>query len=295
MENPFQIENYSDQTDNELLEKSITGDKKSLDMLIKRHQPYIYNVAWKMVHNADDAWDITQEVLVKVITNLSKFKKESNFRTWLYRITFNHFLQAKKSKREEMFTSFDAFEKGLSHAIEKGNESEMSELEQEEHQEYIQEMKLQCMSGMLLCLSREQRLVYVLGEVFQADHKLGADILAISTGNFRVKLSRARKDLYHFMNNKCGLVNKNNPCRCRKQTKFALENGLMQKGKLHFNLKEESQFRDFVEPLAENVEEFIEEKYAELFSLHHFKSKFEKESAIKEIIEDKTMKELFEK
>lgn len=192
-ENPFQIENYSDQTDNELLDQSVLGNKKALNTLIKRHQPYICNVAWKMVHHSDDAWDITQEVLVKVVTNLAKFKRESNFRTWLYRITFNHFLEAKKSKKEEMFTSFDVFDNGLNYALKQG--SDMSELEQQEHTEYIEEMKLQCMSGMLLCLSREQRLVYILGEVFQADHKLGAEILGISSGNFRVRLSRARKDL----------------------------------------------------------------------------------------------------
>jgi RNA polymerase sigma factor (sigma-70 family) len=43
-----------------------------------------------------DAEDVTQEVLIKVITKLSQFKGKSNFRTWLYRITFNHFLKMKK-------------------------------------------------------------------------------------------------------------------------------------------------------------------------------------------------------
>ncbi|WP_338764457.1 RNA polymerase sigma factor [Bernardetia sp. ABR2-2B] len=293
MENPFQLQNYSDQTDNELLDQSIAGNKKALNQLIKRHQIYIYNVAWKMVHDPNDAWDITQEVLVKVITNLSKFKRESNFRTWIYRITFNHFLQTQKTKKEKMVSSFDFFEKTLENAIER--ESDMNELEQEEYSEYIQEMKLQCMAGMLLCLSREQRLVYILGEVFQADHNLGAELLNVSTGNFRIKLSRAKKDLHNFLNNKCGLVNKNNPCRCRKQTKFALENGILQKGKLSFNLQEEGNFKDFIEPFSNQIENFIDEKYRELYSEQPFKSKFEKQNAIREIIEDKTIQELFEK
>ena len=68
--------------------------------------PFIYNVAWKMVHNPDDAWDLMQEVLVKVITKLSQFRGKSAFRTWLYRIVFTEFLQAKRRKGEAQFGSF---------------------------------------------------------------------------------------------------------------------------------------------------------------------------------------------
>lgn len=56
-----------------------------------------------------------------------------------------------------------------------------------------------CSTGLLLCLDREQRLVYILGEIFGVSARVGAELLEISPENFRQKLSRARRDLYQFM------------------------------------------------------------------------------------------------
>ena len=74
------------------VDKVLEGDSKALDKLVDIHQAFIYNVAWKMTHSNEDALDLTQEVLIKVITKLSTFKRKSAFRTWLYRIVFNEFL-----------------------------------------------------------------------------------------------------------------------------------------------------------------------------------------------------------
>lgn len=56
-----------------------------------------------------DAEDVTQEVLIKVITNLANFKGESNFRTWLYRISFNHLMRLKKNSLEDYINSFENY------------------------------------------------------------------------------------------------------------------------------------------------------------------------------------------
>jgi hypothetical protein len=51
-----------------------------------------------------------------------------------------------------------------------------------------------CMAGMIMCLDGEQRLTYIIGDVFEADHNLGAEIFEITPANFRQKLTCARKD-----------------------------------------------------------------------------------------------------
>jgi hypothetical protein len=79
--------------------------------------------------------------------------------------------------------------------------------------------------GMLLCLDREQRLIYILGEILDVTDAVGAELLEISRENFRQQLARARRDLHSFMNDRCGLVNRSNPCRCAKKTR-----GFMQAG-----------------------------------------------------------------
>ena len=68
--------------------------------LVLRHQAWIYNIAIRMVFQPQDAEEVTQEVLVKVITKLSTFKGESKFRTWLYRIAANHVLNMKRRSAE---------------------------------------------------------------------------------------------------------------------------------------------------------------------------------------------------
>ena len=59
-----------------------------------------------MVFQPHDAEEVTQEVLVKVITKLSTFKGESKFRTWLYRIAANHVLNMKRRSAETQVTTF---------------------------------------------------------------------------------------------------------------------------------------------------------------------------------------------
>jgi RNA polymerase sigma factor (sigma-70 family) len=65
-----------------LIKKSLDGDKHALNELIKLHEPFIYNVAWKYTNDENEAKDLTQEVLIKVITKLSSFEGKSSFRTW---------------------------------------------------------------------------------------------------------------------------------------------------------------------------------------------------------------------
>ena len=288
MENPFLKEYISEKDDLTLVQQAKSGDKKALEELILKHQPYIYNIAWKMVRNPTDAKDLTQEVTIKVITKLSQFQGKSGFRTWLYRIVANHFLMSKRKPGETIVDSFDAMARGL----ESVPDVPLTELEQKENEAVIKEMNYMCMSGMLLCLTREQRLTFILGEMFNADHTIGADILGISKDNFRKRLSRARKDIFNFMNNKCGLVNKDNPCRCHKKVTYAMEGKVIDSKNLLYNRKEFSNFKIEIKPSADKVMEVVEEKYVELYQRMPFKKTFDKKSILRDILDDKDFKSL---
>ena len=188
-----------------------------MNALVQNHQGYIFNVALKYFNDIANAQDATQEVLIKVISNLGNYNSEkAQFRTWLYRITFNHFLNTKKSAIEIRYESgFGNFFQ----IIENSEIIELTEKERSKMKWEIEESKVACTAGMIMCLDREQRLTYIIGDVFEIDHKLGAEIFEITPDNFRQKLIRARKDLYEWMHNRCGLVNKEDPCRCPKKTK----------------------------------------------------------------------------
>jgi RNA polymerase sigma factor (sigma-70 family) len=268
MENPFSS-NYRDKSDDELIDSALNGSMAALEALIYRHQHFIYNIALKMMGNVQVAQDITQEVLIKLITNLSKFKKESNFRTWLYRITFNQFLQMKKSMSELATESFEIVEKQLDSIPIQA----LSLLEESELRDQIEETKLTCMNGMLLCLERDQRLVFILGELFNINHDLGANLLNISKDNFRQKLSRARKDLFNFMNNKCGLIRKENPCRCSGKTKGFIRAGKVNPENLQFNKDYLKTIKEVSGQKKDEYDDFVIENYADIFAKHPFQEK----------------------
>ena len=286
----------TDDDDAPLVALAVDGDRDALERLIKRHQPFIYNVAWKMVHDPDDALDLTQEVLIKVITKLAQFDGRSAFRTWLYRIVVNEFLQAKRRSREGMFTSFDEHAASLD-ALPNPEPTAEEELVLAEAS---REMAMACTSGMILCLTREQRLTYLLGDTFGVDHKLGAELFGISPANFRVRLHRARRELYNYMNGKCGLVNRANPCRCPKKAKALRQAGRLDPEGFQFARGYRREIADFVarthEQAAGRIHEALDDargdaaggpvaEYTALFRGHAAREDFGGETVIGELLD----------
>lgn len=72
-----------------LIEKAIAGDPNSFSELVNLHQLFLYNLALRAVSNQQEAQDITQETFIRAWRNIKKFRLESSFRTWLYRILMN--------------------------------------------------------------------------------------------------------------------------------------------------------------------------------------------------------------
>src|SRR6266508_3747205 len=217
MQNPFAESAASDPEDRELVCQAQGGNREALDQLMTRHQAWIYNIVLRMVYLPQDAEDATQEILIKLITKLSTFGGKSSFRTWLYRIVVNHVLNMKRGRADTAGWTFARYGDSLDATPDMDLPDPRSV--PADVQLLVQEARIGCTSGMLLCLDREQRLVYILGEIFGVTDVVGAELLDIGRDSFRQKLARARRDLYAFMQDKCGLVNTANPCRCAKKTR----------------------------------------------------------------------------
>jgi len=285
MDNPFQ-KNYPDEIDSELVKLATNGDKKALQNLIIRHQIFIYNLALKMTKNIEDAEDLTHEVFIKAITSLSKFEAKSKFRTWLYRITVNHFLNTKKRKSALKVIDFETY----FNSIDNMPNNELTNQEQNDLTESIEELRISCTAGMLLCLDREQRMIYILGEMFDIDHNLGAEILGITAGNFRIRLMRARQDLYNWMNERCGLVNKSNPCRCAKKTRAYIEAGIVDPNNLKFNTRHKKRIYELSEQNAVSITNTIEDLHKNIFQQHPLQEPVTSSKIVDEIFNNNLIK-----
>jgi len=250
-----------------LVARAQGGSREALEALVQRHQSWIYNVALRMVYLPQDAEDVTQEILIKLITKLSTFENRSAFRTWLYRIVVNHVLNMKRTRGEEAGWTFERYGQSLREAPD-GDLPDPAAVPVDVAL-LVEEAKIGCTTGMLLCLSRDQRLVYVLGEIFGVTDAVGAELLEITRENFRQRLARARRDLHQFMQGQCGLVNTANPCRCARKTRSFMKEGYLDPNNLLFAREHVTRVREMA-PKAQAELEALDHAYAEIHRGHPF-------------------------
>jgi RNA polymerase sigma factor (sigma-70 family) len=289
--NPLLESAPSDPEDRELVCQVQSGNREALEQLITRHQAWIYNIVIRMVYLRQDAEDATQEILVKLITKLSTFAGKSSFRTWLYRIVVNHVLNMKRCRADMAEWTFTRYGDSLDATPDMDLPDPRSV--PADVQLLVDEARIGCTAGMLLCLDREQRLIYILGAIFGVTDVVSAELLEISRENFRQKLARARRDLHNFLNDKCGLVNEANPCRCAKKTQGFINAGFVDPQNLLFARQHVIRVRDVAEKKSEDIDA-LDEAYAELHRDHPFQEPADFVASLRALINQTEFKSTLE-
>jgi RNA polymerase sigma factor (sigma-70 family) len=280
--NPFADNAPTDLEDRALVARARSGSREALEDLIRRHQRWIYNIAVRMLYHPHDAEDATQEILLKAVTRLSSFEGRSSFRTWLYRIVVNHVLNMQRGRVEQAALDFPAY----GAALDTTPDLELPDprTTSAEVRLLVTEAMISCVSGMLLCLDREQRLTYILGAILGVSDTVGAELLEISSENFRQRLARARRDLHSFMDDKCGLVNRANPCRCAKKTRGFIQAGHVDPEHLLFAQEHIRQVHEVV-PQAYQTIRTLDDQYADIYRQHPFYEPPDFASMLRQLVE----------
>ncbi|HPB81957.1 MAG TPA: RNA polymerase sigma factor [Spirochaetota bacterium] len=278
----------SGEGDSELIRQSLEGDRGALEKLILRHQGWIYNIAFKMVMDHDDACDITQEILIKAVTSLSSYDPHKGaFRTWLYRITANHVLTMKKKKFELRIHDIETYVS----LIEKLPDDRY--YSRPDRNILEEEIKNGCMMGMLMCLSRKERIVFILGGIFGITDAEGSEILEISRENFRKILSRGRKKIYSHINGFCGHVDPRNPCRCSHKISSFLTYGMADPGNLRYHRPSDPAVRDVISDKYENFVDLYYYPFFEHYRQQPFCSPPDMTQWLRDILQHEQFKEIF--
>jgi RNA polymerase sigma factor (sigma-70 family) len=256
--------------DDELAVAAGAGDRQALEQLLARHQAWVLNIAVRMLWRRADAEDATQEILIKVVKALPGFRGDSAFRTWLYRIAVNHILDLRRrtwrvSAPLRSFAGRDRMLAGLPDLELPDPRTVPVPIEI-----LVEEAKIGCTMGVLLCLDGRQRLVFVLGEILGAGDELGAEVVGVTAVNFRQILSRARRDLYQYLNGSCSLVNPGNACSCARKTRAFLEKGLLDPARLQFASGYRRRVREVVEARADELTRAYEAFGANVYRDHPF-------------------------
>ncbi len=198
------------------------GNREALEELVAHIQGRIYGLSLRMLGHPADAEDASQEILIKVITHLDGYREESAFTTWVYRVAANHLLSTHRRRAERMDLTFALFED----QVQKEQSATTPPPDLTPEQAYlIEEERANCMQGTMLCLSRDLRLAFILGVVFEISSQEGAYILDVTPAAFRKRVSRARSKVQAFMFKNCGLINPDNPCQCARILPYDIKVG----------------------------------------------------------------------
>lgn len=261
---PFATGYEQEIPDHQLVTSALKSDRNALDTLVKRHHPWIYNIAFRMVLKHEDAEDIAQDIIIKMVTRLSSYDHEkAAFQTWLYRITVNHVINMKARSFESSVKSLEEY-----YAIMNSLPDEDPE-NSPEMQLMISDLSIGCLEGVFLCLDRRQRIVFILAVVFNVSDTQGSEIMEISRANFRKILSRARSQLYQYMNLNCGIVNEKGPCKCRNKISGLVKAGAFAPDKINYAQPGSPALKDVILK-AIQVNEKIHAKFVEIYREHPF-------------------------
>ena len=173
--------NYSDF---ELIDRVLNGNKHSFEELVNRYKKSVYYLTYRMVHDHEDAADLSQETFLKAYQGLRKFKRQSSFHTWLYRITVNLCINHLRKKRSRQYVELDK-----NHSVE--HPGILQELEQEELQTKMNDAVNE--------LPEKQRVAVILRIYHGLSHKEIAEILGCSVGTVKANYFHAIRNLRKFL------------------------------------------------------------------------------------------------
>ena len=179
-------------TVSKLAEKARNGDTEAFSMLIESHERFVFNIAYRMLGNLEDAKDISQEVFIKAFKNFIYYDERASFATWIYRIAVNTCIDYIRKKKKENNVSFDVFPEG-----EKVAPSNLEE-------EFISKEGTEEILKAVMALDEDFKAVIVLHDMEGMEYKEISDILGCPIGTVKSRLSRARLKLRLVMKNKKG-------------------------------------------------------------------------------------------
>jgi len=169
----------------ELIQSALSGNSEAFGVLVSRYQDRLYACIVNVVNRTDEADDVVQESFIQAYLKLDTFQNSSQFFTWLYRIAFNNALS--RRRRHRNYLSLDE-----AHEVSGSEPPDRNEMP--DHQ-MIQHENVQQIREALAMLSEDHRSILVLRELEDTSYEDIAEILEISIGTVRSRLSRARAAL----------------------------------------------------------------------------------------------------
>tara|TARA_B100000131_G_C17918553_1_gene533410 strand:- start:3 stop:587 length:585 start_codon:yes stop_codon:yes gene_type:complete len=189
MSNISKASNSKDEISNaELVRKSQFGDKAAFEQLVIRHQELVFSLAYKLTGNREMANDVAQEAFIRAWKAIEKFRGDSTFSTWIYRITVNTaWTLRKKAKKHNTLNIDDTYEPIV---IDEKKDPELVAINSD-----LSSVLVNALDKIPI----EQRIIVELKNIEGRSHKEIADYLDISVTAAKVRLHRAHQKLRQIL------------------------------------------------------------------------------------------------
>jgi len=170
--------------ESDIIRTILDGNPQKFSYFIAEYKHMAYSIAFRMVGNREDAEEIVQDSFIRAYKSLNKFRRDSKFSTWFYRIVVNRALSVKSSKNQVVESDLD----GIRNTNFEQIESDLNELAKSDRTRFI--------TSALDRLSDEDRLLLTLFYLSENSVEEISEITGIKPDNVKMKLSRARKKMY---------------------------------------------------------------------------------------------------
>lgn len=178
----------------EVIESCKAGDEKAFAEIVLHRQKKVFNIAYRMLGNLEEAKDLAQEVFVSVFSSIKDLKEEIKFDAWLTQITLNHCRNRLKYLKRRQYFNSDSLDDPIE--TEEGNVPKAI-YDPSDNPETLYEKKMiqQFIQRGLLELKEDQRELVVLRDLQGFSYEEMGELLGLPGGTIKSKLHRARMDL----------------------------------------------------------------------------------------------------
>src|SRR5512133_3365895 len=198
---------------------SKSGAHDALMALITPHLPRINALLLRMTGDLHAAEDLAQETMLQAFRSVGQFRGQAAFSTWLYRIAVNLSLRHMEQQKQLTFEQWPQVPEGM-------DPRQSTELSPEERI-LIGQVREGCLTGLVRCLARDQRLAFVLTVLVGLSVEDAASVLECSEEVVKARVSRARRRLADFVDRRCEWIDSGNQCRCKHFVQYSLQRGLI--------------------------------------------------------------------
>ncbi len=172
------------------IEKVLEGNANAYSVIVEKHKNRVYNLAFRICCNHEEAEEISQDSFLKAYRALGSFKRKSSFSTWLYRIVYNTAISYVRTKKRDVL-SLEDFPVDATDFISTGTTEEEAE---NEYRRSLLDFAFQK-------ISEEERSLITLHYYEEMSTEEISDVTGIGKSNIKVKLFRARQKMLQIIEN----------------------------------------------------------------------------------------------